>query len=73
MHDVSAGNCTKACVQRAGGEDGREEREDGVEKCIIGGPQGSSSPELALEILRGVPCSIKGHVIFRGRGGESLK
>lgn len=34
---------------------------------------GSSSPGVALEILHGVSSSIKGHVIFRGRDGESPK
>lgn len=78
MDDVSAGNCAKAGEQRAGG---REEERKTAKKRVRGWSgkvyyqrrPGSSLAGLALEILHGVPSSIKGHVILRGRDGESLK
>lgn len=74
MDDVSAGNCAKA-----GGAKRRRRRRKRREKTGRGWSgkvyyrrrPGSSSPRLALEILHGVSSSIKGHVIFRGRDGES--
>lgn len=72
MDDVSAGNCAKAGEQRGGGGGGGEKTGRGWSgKVYYRRRPGSSSPRLALEILHGVSSSIKGHVIFRGRDGES--
>ncbi|KOX73042.1 hypothetical protein WN51_01764 [Melipona quadrifasciata] len=63
----------KPVEQRAAGE--REEEEKRVEwKSVLSERRpGSSWAGLALEILHGDPSSIKGHVVLRGRDGESPK